>query len=356
MAVQFSRGCPFQCEFCDIITIYGRRPRTKTPAQVLAELDLLYRLGWRKWVFMVDDNFIGNHKAALELARAVAGWQKQKKYPFSFYTEASIDLSQRRELIDAMAEANFLIVFIGIETPSEASLREVKKYQNMRQDTLQQVRIIQDGGLWITAGFIVGFDSDDEEIFGRQVEFIERAAISLATVSLLQAPPTTPLHERMRAAGRLLNNDTTMSYAGSLPNFQTVMAPDTLFGGAAAMLLELYEPDKYFQRGLRSLEHWVPNAAQRGPRIPLFYGMGGILRSFWIQGVRSDYRRAYWRFVLQMAWRWRRDSTRLTVGFKILVTSHHFIGYAREVAAKLQEARGDTMKGRAAGASMEVRT
>jgi radical SAM superfamily enzyme YgiQ (UPF0313 family) len=351
MAVQFSRGCPFQCEFCDIITIYGRRPRTKTPAQVLAELDLLYSLGWRNWVFMVDDNFIGNHKAALELARALAGWQKQKKYPFPFYTEASIDLSQRRELIDAMAEANFLVVFIGIETPSGASLREVKKYQNLRQDTLQQIRIIQDGGLWVTAGFIVGFDSDDEGIFGRQVEFIESAAVTLATVSLLQAPPTTPLHERMRALGRLLDNDTSMSYACSLPNFQTVMASDTLFGGTAGMLLELYEPDKYFQRGLRSLEHWVPNAAQRGPRVPLFYGLRGILRSFWVQGVRSDYRRAYWRFVLQMASRWWRDSTRLIVAMNIMVTAHHFIGYAREVAAKLQEARGDAKKRSAAGAA-----
>ncbi len=121
MAVQFSRGCPFQCEFCDIITIYGRRPRTKTPAQVLSELDLLYRLGWRSWVFVVDDNFIGNHKAALELARELARWQKQKDYPFSFCTEASIDLSQRRALLEAMVEANFMVVFTGIETPSEES-------------------------------------------------------------------------------------------------------------------------------------------------------------------------------------------------------------------------------------------
>jgi hypothetical protein len=253
-----------------------------------------------------------------------------------------------------MTEANFLVVFVGIESPSASSLREVKKYQNLRQNTLQQIRIIQDGGLWVTGGFIVGFDSDDEGIFGRQVEFIERAAIPLATVSLLQAPPTTPLHERMRALGRLLDNDTAMSYAGSLPNFQTVMAPDTLFGGTAGMLLELYDPDKYFQRGLRSLEHWVPNAAQRGPRVPLFYGLRGILRSFWVQGVRSDYRRAYWRFFLQMVSRWWRDSTRLIVAINIMVTAHHFIGHAREVAAKLQEARANTKTRRAAGASLPV--
>jgi predicted alpha/beta-fold hydrolase len=158
----------------------------------------------------------------------------------------------------------------------------------------------------------------------------------------------------MRALGRLLDNDTAMSYAGSLPNFQTVMAPDTLFGGTAGMLLELYDPDKYFQRGLRSLEHWVPNAAQRGPRVPLSYGLRGILRSFWVQGVRSDYRRAYWRFFLQMVSRWWRDSTRLVVAVNIMVTAHHFIGHAREVAAKLHEARGNTKKRRAAGASLPV--
>jgi radical SAM superfamily enzyme YgiQ (UPF0313 family) len=339
MAIQFSRGCPFQCEFCDIITIYGRRPRTKTPHQVMAELDLLYRLGWRKLVFMVDDNFIGNHRAALELTRELGRWQKERNYPFSFYTEASIDLSERPELLDAMVEANFLFVFIGIETPSPASLREARKYQNLRRDTLQQIRLIQSRGLWVTAGFIVGFDSDDEGIFDQQIEFIERAAIPWALVNLLQAPPTTPLHDRMRAQGRLLDNDTSMSFACSLPNFRTVMAPEALFAGAARMVLDLYEPEQYFQRGIRSLESWIPSPVQRVPHIPLFYGLRVFLRSFWFQGMRSHYRRAYWHFLARVVHRWWRDPSRLGFAIVVILSAHHFTSFAREVAARLEEAR-----------------
>ena len=150
MAVQFSRGCPFQCEFCDIITLYGRKPRTKAPRQLLAELDALFELGWREQVFIVDDNFIGNHKRALELARNLEKWQVSHDYPFLFYTEASIDLAQRPELIEAMVRANFYYVFIGIESPSEQALMETKKYQNLRHDQLESIRFIQSQGLWVT--------------------------------------------------------------------------------------------------------------------------------------------------------------------------------------------------------------
>ena len=188
MPVQFSRGCPFQCEFCDIITIYGRKPRMKSPAQLIAELDLLRELGWRNEVFIVDDNFIGNSKNALQLAVELAAWGKKHKSPFSFYTEASIDLADRPDLMAAMVEANFMYVFIGIETPSASGLKESKKFQNLRKDNLQQVRVIQKSGLWVLAGFIVGFDSDDENIFERQREFIENASITWAMAGVLQAP------------------------------------------------------------------------------------------------------------------------------------------------------------------------
>jgi len=197
MAVQFSRGCPFQCEFCDIITIYGRKPRTKPPSQLLAELDALYELGWRDQVFIVDDNFIGNHKLAFELAQKLEEWQKGRGYPLLFYTEASIDLAQRPELIEAMVKANFFYVFVGIESPSKESLAEAKKFQNLRRDPLDSIRSIQNQGLWVTAGFIIGFDSDPEDIFEQQRDFIERAAIPWAMIGFLQAPPTTPLYDRM---------------------------------------------------------------------------------------------------------------------------------------------------------------
>ncbi len=204
MSVQFSRGCPFTCEFCDIITLYGRRPRTKSPAQLIGELDALLQLGWRKEVFVVDDNFIGNHKAALELTRELGRWQRRNRYPFGFFTEASIDLASRSELLDAMVKANFCRVFIGIETPSAESLKEAKKFQNLRRDQLDCIRVIQQHGLWVMGGFIVGFDSDPPDIFDRQIEFIERAAIPWAMTGVLQAPPTTPLYERMKSEGRLV--------------------------------------------------------------------------------------------------------------------------------------------------------
>ena len=336
MAVQFSRGCPFQCEFCDIITIYGRRPRTKTPAQMLEELDILYFLGWRKLVFIVDDNFIGNHRAALELSRELTSWQQQRNYPFTFFTEASIDLSQRPELLSAMVEANFLFVFIGIETPFPASLREVKKYQNLRLDTLDQVRIIQQSGLWIAAGFIVGFDADDEGIFDRQLDFIEAAAIPWAMISLLQAPHTTPLRERMRAQGRLIENDATFSFSGALPNFRTAMAPELLLGGTARLLRELYEPERFFNRSLHSLMCWAPRDMQRVQRIPLLYGLRSIFRSFWFQGICSDYRAAYWRFLAQVMHRWWRDPCRLGFAISIMISAHHFRRFALELAQKLE--------------------
>ena len=171
MSVQFSRGCPFQCEFCDIITLYGRKPRTKRPNQLVAELQASVDLGWRKPVFVVDDNFIGNHKLALALVQEMEAWQKARDYPLLFFAEASIDLAQKPELIEAMVKANFFVVFIGIESPSKESLKEAKKFQNLRQDSLQSIRFIQSKGLWVCGSFILGFDSDTEDIFEQQKDF-----------------------------------------------------------------------------------------------------------------------------------------------------------------------------------------
>src|SRR6266481_304710 len=186
MSVQFSRGCPFQCEFCDIITLYGRKPRTKRPNQLVAELQSLVDLGWRKPVFVVDDNFIGNHKLALALVQEMEAWQQARDYPLLFFTEASIDLARKPELIEAMVKANFFVVFIGIESPCKESLKEAKKFQNLRQDSLQSIRFIQSKGLWVCGGFILGFDSDTEDIFEQQKDFIERAAIPWAMAGFLQ--------------------------------------------------------------------------------------------------------------------------------------------------------------------------
>jgi radical SAM superfamily enzyme YgiQ (UPF0313 family) len=335
MPVQYSRGCPFQCEFCDIITIYGRRPRMKTSAQILAELDTLRRLGWRNEVFIVDDNFIGNYRQALALTHDLAAWQQQHKFPFSFYTEASIDLADRPDLLAAMVEANFMYVFIGIETPSSEALKESKKFQNLRHDSMEQVRVIQKAGLWVLAGFIVGFDSDDETIFDRQLEFIDRAAIAWAMAGVLQAPPTTALYDRMKKEGRLIEESQATSNF-SAPNFHTVLPLPVLLRGLSRLLARLYEAGSFFDRAFRSLEVWNPRG-QRPPDLPMSYNLRVLFASMWRQGVRSGYRRAYWKFLGQMAWKWWRQPAKMWLGFMVLLSAHHFVIYARQVAEELEQ-------------------
>ncbi|MGO8815516.1 MAG: B12-binding domain-containing radical SAM protein [Terriglobia bacterium] len=334
MAVQFSRGCPFQCEFCDIITIYGRKPRTKSPPQLLAELDALFEMGWSDLVFIVDDNFIGNHKRALELARSLEEWQKSHNFPFMFYTEASLDLSQRPELIEAMVKANFYYVFIGIESPSAASLTEAKKYQNLRGDQMDSIRFIQSQGLWVTAGFIVGFDSDPEDIFERQTDFIERAAIPWAMAGFLHALNTTPLHERMVRQERLLAETTGDNL--DRPNFRTLLPLPSLLQGFRQTLLSLYSPSAYFDRAYRSLAQWETRAEQKATPHPFLLMLGVIARSVYHQGLFSSYRKQYWQFLLRLLTRWFRNPPKLSMGITILLSGHHFINYAQGVAAELE--------------------
>jgi len=336
MAVQFSRGCPFQCEFCDIITIYGRKPRTKPPQQLLAELDALYKLGWRAEVFIVDDNFIGNHKRALELSQSLEEWQKSHHTPFLFYTEASIDLSQRPELIESMVRANFFYVFVGIESPSADSLTEAKKYQNLRRDPLDCIRYIQRQGLWVTAGFIVGFDSDKEDIFELQTKFIEDAAIPWAMAGFLMAPPTTPLYDRMLQQGRLLPESNSTSNFDP-PNFRTVLPLPVMLKGLRKTLVDLYDPSAFFNRGYRSLVQWETREQQKSTDYPLWLTVGILARSMWRQGILSSYRRAYWKFLGQILWNWSGNSPKLNMGLSILLSGHHFTKYAKEVANDLEK-------------------
>src|SRR5512142_2709209 len=201
MAIQYSRGCPFNCEFCDIIEIYGRKPRTKSVAQVTDELEQLYQRKWRGSVFLVDDNFIGNRKNVKELLPALAEWNARHHRPFAFFTEASVNLADDGELLSLMRDAGFIRVFLGIETPVEASLHEAHKFQNTRRSLLDSVRRIQQYGMEVMAGFIVGFDSDPEDVFDQQVEFIQESAIPIAMVGLLQALPGTQLHRRLVKEG-----------------------------------------------------------------------------------------------------------------------------------------------------------
>jgi radical SAM superfamily enzyme YgiQ (UPF0313 family) len=336
MPIQFSRGCPFQCEFCDIITIYGRRPRAKTPTQVICELDVLRKLGWRNEVFIVDDNFIGNHAQALALTRELIEWQKLHQQPFSFYTEASIDLASRPELMDAMVAANFMYVFIGIETPSAEALKESHKFQNLRKNNVDQVRIIQEKGLWVLAGFIVGFDSDDETIFARQLEFINKTAIAWAMAGILMAPPTTALFDRMKREGRLIEDSQSIMQFG-LPNFRTVLPLPILLRGLCTLLEGLYQPDAFFERAYNSLKVWQPQATQKPPYLGMRYNLQVLFSSIWRQGIRSDYRLSYWRFLYRMVNLCRHSPAKIWLGFTVLLSAHHFVLYSKVVIKHLEE-------------------
>lgn len=253
MALQFSRGCPFDCEFCDITKLFGRLPRTKSNEQMLAELDRLYEIGWRGPVFLVDDNFIGNKREALRLLPAVAEWQRARRYPFSFFTEASVNLAKLEPLMDAMVDAGLGMVFLGIESPNPEALKQTKKTQNTDKEDehflLHAVRTIQRKGIEVSGGFILGLDGDGPEVFDAQVEFIQEAGIPRAMVGLLTALRGTDLYSRLEAEGRLLGESTGNNVEIAL-NFQPQLDPQVLIDGYRRVLGSLYDPGlhSYFAR------------------------------------------------------------------------------------------------------------
>jgi radical SAM superfamily enzyme YgiQ (UPF0313 family) len=299
MSVQFSRGCPFACEFCDIIEIFGRVPRTKTPEQFLAELEALRATGFRGPVFVVDDNFIGNKVAARKMLGHLAGWNREHQQPFVFFTEASVNLADDDRLIEGLVAAGFSAIFVGIETPSREALLETQKRQNTHLDLELAVEKLVRSGLEVMAGFIVGFDADDETIFERQYQFIARSPISMAMIGILTALPGTQLWRRLAAEGRLHGD--SEGDAAYRPNFATRLPEPVLLEGYRRLLARVYEPRAYFARALRTL------SLQRHSRQPPFrrslgYSVGALLRSVWRQGLRGSYRAAYWRFLAQAAW------------------------------------------------------
>ncbi|MGH9397069.1 MAG: B12-binding domain-containing radical SAM protein [Terriglobia bacterium] len=316
MPIQYSRGCPFNCEFCDIIEIYGRVPRTKTPAQIVAELDQLRDRKWRGSVFVVDDNFIGNKRKAKELLPVLADWNQRHNTPFSFFTEASINLADDIQLLQMMKDANFTRVFIGIETPVEQSLKEAQKMQNTRKNLVESVHRIQDYGLEVMAGFIVGFDNDPEDIFDRQVEFIRESAIPLAMVGILLALPGTQLFRRLTKEGRILNEGHGNNMDVRL-NFIPKMNAQKLIQGYRDILERIYTPEAYYERALHFLERYKhPN---HRPRV--FSDYLALARSFVKQGVLSESRTSYWKFVMKAAVRYRKQ---FDTAMTLAVMGYHF--------------------------------
>jgi radical SAM superfamily enzyme YgiQ (UPF0313 family) len=247
MALQFSRGCPFNCEFCDIIQMFGRVPRTKLPEQFIAEMELIYDAGFRGPLFVVDDNFIGNKAKVKALLHEIIKWQKERGYPLYLMTETSVDLAQDEELMDLMLEAGLGDVFLGIESPDPGTLADINKKQNIRIDLYESVKKIQSKGFEVMGGFIIGFDSDPENIFDLQVDFIQKAGIPQAMVGLLSVIPTTPLYARLAKEERILGLPTGDNLAVSL-NFIPKIPAEKLIQGYKQVISTIYTPKNYFKR------------------------------------------------------------------------------------------------------------
>ncbi len=295
MNVQYSRGCPFDCEFCDISVLYGRRVRTKSRDQVLTELDALHSRGWRGDVFFVDDNFIGNCKKLKgEVLPAIVEWMDTKRHPFNFQTEASINLSDDEELMQLMVRAGFNSVFVGIETTNEDSLVECNKLQNKNRDLLACVRRIHESGLRVIAGFILGFDSDPPSIFERTSAFIQNSGIVSAMIGLLNAPRDTKLYQRLAEEGRLLDDGTGDSMDFSI-NFVPAMDYDTLIKGYKTVIRTVYSPAAYYQRVKKFLKEYKP-LQSKALRLRTRH-LGAVVKSVMFLGIVGKERLHYWRLV-----------------------------------------------------------
>ena len=318
MCVQYSRGCPFSCEFCDIIEIYGRIPRTKSNQQMLAEFDALRQLNWRGTVFIVDDNFIGNKKNVRRLLPELAEWQKRNGYPFSLLTESSVNLADDEPLLENMRDAGFRRVFLGIETPVKESLEEAQKSQN-RGNLLDSVKRIQNYGMEVMAGFIVGFDNDPEDIFERQIDFIRKSAIPLAMVGLLNALPGTQLWNRLEREGRLLGEASGNNTHCSL-NFKTRMDPTVLIRGYQTIMQTIYSPREYYQRALESMKR-TDHEVVEPQQYNLISSFTALVRVLVKLGLLDSKRLEFWRFITRAL---IKDKARTAETLRLAAIGYHF--------------------------------
>lgn len=292
MCLQISRGCPFNCDFCDIVKLNGRIPRIKTGKQVTDELEALCKSGWKGGVFFVDDNLIGNQKTLeKEILPAIIEFQKKRKQPFLFNTQASIDLADKPVLIKLMVKAGFTTVFVGIESPQDESLKECSKYQNKNRDLVKSVKVLQNAGFEIQGGFIVGFDSDPLNIFQKQIEFIQNSGIVTAMVGLLTALPKTKLYQRLKEGGRL-TKESSGSNTGLDLNFLPKMNKEVLMEGYKKIVSTIYSPKHYYERVKTFLREFRP-PFRKVPKLHLYY-IKAFFVSIWYSGIRNSGKRYYW--------------------------------------------------------------
>ncbi|MDA8405688.1 MAG: DUF4070 domain-containing protein [Deltaproteobacteria bacterium] len=324
MSVQYSRGCPYDCEFCDIVNLNGRRPRVKSNDQMIREFEILHDMGWRGSVFVVDDNFIGNQSKVKSFLRALKSWQEANDFPFALYTEASVNLAQDAELMKLMTAAGFDSVFLGLETPEDQCLAECGKSQNRSMDLVEAVKTIQRNGMEVMGGFIIGFDSDPPDIFERQIEFIQNSGVVRAMVGLLEALPGTRLYQRLKEEGRLLENCSGDNCDGAM-NFIPKMDSQLIRKRYNAVLNYLYSPKEYYARVLEFLGTYKP---VRRRRITLL-GTTAFLNSILYLGILDKWNNKiyYWKLLLKALVFYHRS---LREAVTLMIFGYHYRKLFRE--------------------------
>lgn len=317
MSLQYSRGCPFNCDFCNVTSLLGHKVRTKSTDQIITELDQMHAAGWQGRIFFVDDNFIGNKRHLKEdlLPRLIA-WRRGKR-GVTFQTEASINLADDPELMRLMAEAGFDTVFVGIETPDEAALAECHKQQNERRDLVEDVKRMQRAGLMVQGGFIVGFDSDTPAIFQKQIDFIQRSGITTAMVGLLQAPKGTRLYKRMAQAGRIVGEASGDNVEGTT-NIRPTMDFQRLHAGYKEILNHIYHPRNYYARAKTLLREFRPSAT---PGLPSRTDLAAFARSVFRLGIVGRDRLHYWKLIL---WAAVRRPALFPMAVTLAISGYHF--------------------------------
>ena len=334
MSVQFSRGCPFQCEFCDIIVLYGRKPRTKTPEQLLKELDFLYDLGWRRGVFMVDDNFIGNKRNVKLLLKELKVWQEEHQYPFRFNTEASVDLAQDEELMKLMVDCYFDAVFLGVETPDEESLKLTKKFQNTRNSLTDTIETLIKAGLRPMAGFIIGFDNEKTGSGQRIIQFVEQSAIPTAMFGMLQALPNTALWKRLDKEGRLRIDGKQDINQSTLMNFVPTRPIDEIAQEYIQAFWQLYDPHVFLDRTYRCFLKLGHADIQTPFKMPSIKDLKALLIVIWRQGFKRSTRWKFWHHLFSIM----KNNTPVWEHY-LTVCAHneHFLQYRQIVRKEIEE-------------------
>ncbi|MDD4878037.1 MAG: B12-binding domain-containing radical SAM protein [Candidatus Nanoarchaeia archaeon] len=328
MAIQYSRGCPFNCEFCDIIILNGRIPRTKTAEQMVGEFQHLYDAGWRGSIFVVDDNFIGNKANVKQMLPELIQWQQAHKYPFMLLTEASVNLAEDEELMQMMSRANFHKVFLGIETPDSESLKECGKVQNTNKNLAESVRLIHNHGMQVMGGFIVGFDNDNELIFDRQIGFIQKAGVVTAMIGTLTALPHTQLWNRLKTEGRLKGDSTGENTEASV-NFEPKMGRKKLAEGYKNLVLKAYSYKNYYKRVNTFIKDYKPTAVSRLKKQDI----RAFLMSIWRIGIFSKASPRYWKLLIKTSITKRKA---VPVAVELAICGLHFRKFAKRTARAVQ--------------------